>query len=161
MLWEKGFGLLAWTPSLFIWLFWGHTRQYSGLTHGFVLRDHSWQAWGTIWGAGDRISVSVCKASALPAVVLLWPLDTLVITLPCWGPFSSSTGNKDYNPNFMMRMHSPCVTRNIQFLGYCQAGCRLLLKVYEISEKPKMNLSFCVLICFALSHIHSKFCLQM
>lgn len=121
-----------------------------------------WQGRGTVWGAGDWTWLSTCKASVPPAVkkilTLLWSLDSLAVTLPYWGPFPSFIKNNNYNPDFMMRMNSMCYEKRIvstTLPSRVQVFTKSLL-----NEQSNMDLSFYILICFALRHIHLKFCLQ-
>lgn len=105
---------------------------------------------------------SALRASVPPAVKkilsLLWSLDSLAVTLPYWGPFPSFIKNNNYNPDFMMRMNSMCYEKSIvstTLPSRVQAFTKSLL-----NEQSNMDLSFYILICFALRHIHLKFCLQ-
>lgn len=50
---------------------WGQTQQYFVLTSHFALRDHTWQAWETLWDGLFQPGLLICKSDALAAVISL------------------------------------------------------------------------------------------
>lgn len=49
-----------------------YRQQFSVLTSGSVLREHSWKWSGTIHCAGDWTRLTACKSIALPSVLWSW-----------------------------------------------------------------------------------------
>lgn len=83
--WTKNFGFFnEKTVSLrklvkyFLLLFWSYTQQCSGITHGFVLRDHFWQSMQKNHGEPYvelriKLKLAACKANALTPILSLQP----------------------------------------------------------------------------------------
>lgn len=63
--------LLLQSQNIVLFLFGGHIQRCSGLSPGFELMDHSWQAGGS-WMLGNEPGLVMCKANIYLLLLLLW-----------------------------------------------------------------------------------------